>query len=221
LKADLWQYNSDTDTWTDYSSKLPDEPGGDSSGNDPFAVQGGYDLVVSVNPRDENFVVIGGTNIYKIEDIVNDSSFSRIGGYASNTSYGLYSIGGVQHHPDIHALVFDPNNEDVLFSGTDGGVHKSLDVDKFSVAWENLNNNYITYQFYHVALDSEDGSNAVIGGAQDNGTKIGGTDLGLEDNTQMSSFYSGDGVAVGITQRDGDFQFYYGSQNGNMRTNYP
>ena len=221
IEADLWQYNSDTDTWTDYSSKLPDEPGGDSSGNDPFAVQGGYDLVVSVNPRDENFVVIGGTNIYKIEDIVNDSSFSRIGGYASNTSYGLYSIGGVQHHPDIHALVFDPNNEDVLFSGTDGGVHKSLDVDKFSVAWENLNNNYITYQFYHVALDSEDGSNAVIGGAQDNGTKIGGTDLGLEDNTQMSSFYSGDGVAVGITQRDGDFQFYYGSQNGNMRTNYP
>ena len=29
IEADLWQYNSDTDTWTDYSSKLPDEPGGD------------------------------------------------------------------------------------------------------------------------------------------------------------------------------------------------
>jgi len=222
IEADLWQYNSETELWTDYSSKLPDEPGGNLSGNDPFAVQGGYDLVVSVKPDDENFVVIGGTNAYKIEDIVTNSTFNRIGGYVSNTSYGLYSVGGVDHHPDIHALIFDPNNENVLFSGTDGGVHRTADISASSVAWENLNNNYITYQFYHVALDSEDGSNAVIGGAQDNGTMIGGTDLGLADNTQMNKWYGGDGVAVGITQREGGaFQYYYGSQNGNIRTNYP
>ena len=115
IEADLWQYNSETELWTDYSSKLPDEPGGNLSGNDPFAVQGGYDLVVSVKPDDENFVVIGGTNAYKIEDIVTNSTFNRIGGYVSNTSYGLYSVGGVDHHPDIHALIFDPNNENVLF----------------------------------------------------------------------------------------------------------
>lgn len=222
IEADLWQYNSETELWIDYSSKLPDEPGGNLSGNDPFAVQGGYDLVVSVKPDDENFVVIGGTNAYKIEDIVTTSTFNRIGGYVSNTSYGLYSVGGVNHHPDIHALIFDPNNENVLFSGTDGGVHRTSDISASSVAWENLNNNYITYQFYHVALDSEDGSNAVIGGAQDNGTMIGGTDLGLADNTQMNKWYGGDGVAVGITQREGGaFQYYYGSQNGNIRTNYP
>ena len=29
IEADLWQYNLSTDTWTDYSSKLPDESGGD------------------------------------------------------------------------------------------------------------------------------------------------------------------------------------------------
>jgi len=116
IEGDLWQYNATTTTWTNYSSKLPDEPGGDLKGNDPFAVQGGYDLVVSVKPNDENFVVIGGTNAYKIEDITTDATFTRIGGYVSNTSYGLYQ----GHHPDIHALVFDPNNNNILYSGTDG-----------------------------------------------------------------------------------------------------
>jgi len=167
-------------------------------------------------------VVIGGTNTYKIGDITVDATFVRIGGYTSNSSYGLYSVGGVSHHPDIHALEFDPNNSNVLFSGTDGGVHKTIDINAGAVAWGNLNNNYLTYQYYHVALDP-DGSNATIGGAQDNGTTIGGTDNGLGDNTTMSSFYGGDGVAVGIAQRNSgaNYQLYYGSQLGTMRTNYP
>lgn len=224
IEADLWQYNLATDTWTDYSSKLPDEEGGNLSGNDPFAIQGGYDLVVSVKPDDDNFVVIGGTNAYKIEDITTDDEFVRIGGYVSNQSYGSYAMGGDTHHPDIHSLEFDTNNPNVLFSGTDGGVHKTLDITESTVTWVNLNNNYQTYQYYHVALDPE-GSNAVIGGAQDNGTTIGGTDLGLSNNSDMNTWFGGDGVAVGIAQREGnsgpEFQFYYGTQNGNMRTNFP
>ena len=223
IEADIWKYTVGTDRWTDFSSKLPDEPGGDLSGNDPFAVQGGYDLVVSVKPDNENFLVIGGTNAYKIEDVVNDATFTRIGGYVSNSSYGLYNNGGVDHHPDVHALVFDPNNSDVLFSGTDGGVHKTTDINDATISWENLNNNYQTYQFYHVAIDPLTGGNLVIGGAQDNGTKFGGTDVGLPDNTSMSSFAGGDGVAVAVARRnsEADIQLYAGTQNGNMFTNYP
>lgn len=222
-EADLWQYNVGTTTWTDYSSKLPDEPGADLAGNDPFSIQGGYDLVVSVKPNDENFVIIGGTNVYKIEDITTDPTFVRIGGYASNASYALYSVGGTEHHPDIHALEFDPNSNNVFYTGTDGGVHSTADITAASIPWTSLNNNYQTYQFYHIAQDHTTGSNAVIGGTQDNGTKIGGTDIGLPDATTMSSYYGGDGVAVGITRRNGgaSYQLYYGSQNGNIRTNYP
>ena len=121
-EADLWQYDFGNDQWTEYYSKLPDEPGSNSEGNDPMAVQGGYDLVVSVKPDDENYVVIGGTNAYKIADITTDPEFERIGGYNDNTGYFLYQQGGDTHHPDIHALVFDPNNDKVLFSGSDGVV---------------------------------------------------------------------------------------------------
>lgn len=219
IDADLWHYDFGTSTWTDYTSKMPDEVGGDLFGNDPFTGQIAYDLVVSVKPDDADFVVIGGSNAYKIEDIVNDAEFLRIGGYASNANYALYA----NHHPDIHVLEFDPNNSSILFSGTDGGVHRTANIAASSISWTSLNNNYQTYQYYHVAMDDTNGSNAVIGGAQDNGTTIGGTDIGLVDNTTMSSWYSGDGVGVGITRRNGgaNFQFYYGSQSGDVRTNYP
>ena len=224
IEADLWKYNLSTDTWTDYSLKLPDEAGADLAGNDPFAIQGGYDLVVSVKPDDENFVVIGGTNVYRIEDIETDPTFVRIGGYTSNTSYAAYSEGGVEHHSDIHALEFDPFNDAILFSGTDGGVHKTLDITAASIEWASLNNNYVTYQFYHVALDPTSGSDFVMGGAQDNGTKVGGVDatLGLSqgNNTSMSSVGSGDGVAVGIGRLNNSTQLYLGTQQGNMSRYY-
>ncbi len=223
IEADLWQYNAGTTTWTDYSSTLPDEPGGNLAGNDPLAIQGGYDLVVSVKPDDENFVIIGGTNVYKIEDITTDPTFVRIGGYANNLSYALYSVGGTEHHPDIHALVFDPNNSNKFYSGTDGGIHSTPDITAATIPWTSLNNNYQTYQFYHIAQDHTTGSNGVIGGTQDNGTKLGGTDIGLPDNTTMAGYFGGDGVAVGITRRNAgaNYQLYFGSQNGNIYTDYP
>ena len=223
IDADLWQYNLATDTWTNYSSKLPDEAGGNLSGNDPFTVQGGYDMVISVKPDNENFVVIGGSNAYRISDITTSSTFERIGGYKSNQNYALYDEGGVTHHPDIHALEFNPHSANVLFSGTDGGVHRTPDITLGLIAWENLNNNYQTYQYYHVALDPMAGGNVVLGGAQDNGTTIGGTDAGLADNTSMNSVFGGDGVAVGIARRnsDADLQLYVGAQLGTFWTNFP
>ena len=223
IEADLWQYNLNTDTWTDYSAKLPDEDGGDLAGNDPFAIQWGYDLVVSVKPDNENFVLIGGTNAYKIENISSDATFLRIGGYASNANYAIYSEGGVVHHPDIHALEFDPNSNDILYSGTDGGVHKTNDITAASIEWTSLNNEYVTYQYYHVALDPTTGSDAVIGGAQDNGTTVGGTaaDFGFTQNnsTTMYQAFSGDGVAVAIGKSPTtgvSTQYYVGVQNGLM-----
>ncbi|MBW1297575.1 T9SS type A sorting domain-containing protein [Aquimarina litoralis] len=217
IEAGLWRWDDSDDSWTDFSDRMPDEPGGDLAGNDPIAVQGGYDLVVSVKPDDENFVVIGGTNAYRILDINNNPTFTRIGGYISNQSYGLYDLGGGdEHHPDIHALEFDPNNPDVLFSGTDGGIHNA-DVTGLQVGWTNLNNNYQTYQYYHVAMDPQAGSDFVIGGAQDNGTTAGGLSVGQPDATTMSSVAGGDGAAVAISSEDApNLQFFVSVQNGRI-----
>lgn len=216
VEADLWQYNPTTSTWTNYSSKLPDEPDRDSPGNDPFAIQEGYDIVVSVKPDNENFVTIGGTNIYKITNITTEDTFVRIGGYKDNSGYYFYDEGGVEHHPDIHTIEFDPNNNNIVYTGTDGGIHKTTNITLSTIPWQSLNNNYITYQFYHVTLDPLEGSDMVLGGAQDNGTTFGGIDAGLVDKTTMENIGPGDGVAVGIARINGgsDTQLFVGYQQG-------
>ncbi|GGG31437.1 hypothetical protein GCM10011344_35470 [Dokdonia pacifica] len=231
IEADLWRYDLGTDTWTDFSGKLPDEPGGDLGGNDPFSIQQGYDLEVSVKPDDADFVVIGGTNAYRISDIVTGSTFERIGGYISNTSFASYGSGdaaandGDTHHPDIHDLVFSPFNANTLLSGTDGGVH-TTDATSGTVRWTTLNNNYQTYQYYHVGMDPLAGTDFVIGGAQDNGTSLGGAAAltGVGSSTEHLDFFGGDGVSAAIGRTGNgalnlnDIQLYFGAQGGDMFT---
>lgn len=209
VEADLWMWNQATTTYTDYSGKLPNEAGC-STGNDPFAVQGGYDLVISVKPDNENFVVIGGVNAYKIENINTDLMFSRIGGYASSSGYTQYA----NHHPDVHALVFNPFNNNILLSGTDGGIHVTPNILANPVAWTSLNNNYKTQQFYHVAIDPASGSDIVIGGLQDNGTNAGGTDWGQPDLTSQTNIGTGDGGAAAISRDDACLPFFFSVQGG-------
>lgn len=218
--SDLWRWNQGTATWTDFSNKIPDEPGG-SAGNDPFDSQGGYDIVVSVKPDNENFVVIGGTNVYKVTNI-NVANFVRMGGYAGPSTYALWAAGGgVAHHPDIHCLLFNPFNPNSLLSGSDGGVHRTIDLNAATVGWSNLNNNYITYQYYHVYLDPLAGSNGVLGGAQDNGTTAGGTNFGYPNNTVMSLQLSGDGCACAISRANACTPFFMSSQSGGIRRDCP
>lgn len=219
-EADLFRWNQTAGSWTDFSSLIPDEPGG-SAGNDPFAIQGGYDLVVSVKPDDENYIVIGGTNVYRNTN-VNINSFTRIGGYDGPSTYALWNNGGGDnHHPDIHALTFNPFNPNQMVSGTDGGVHLSTDINTDPHPWTSLNNDYITYQYYHVAMDPQSGSDIVIGGAQDNGTTQGGTGVGQPDLTTMASTFGGDGVAVAISRDNACIPFYFGSQGGQIIRDCP
>ncbi len=202
-EAKFFKWTQSTTTWVDRSSNLPDEAGC-LNGNDPFAAQGGYDLVVSVKPDDENFVVIGGTNSYRSSDgFATTSATTRIGGYASSGSYGLYA----NSHPDIHCFAFNPASSITMVSGNDGGIQRTSDITAGTVAWTSLNNDYVTYQYYHVALNQTSGSTIAIGGAQDNGTtyNAGGT-------STHSSIFSGDGVSVGISA--GNVNHYVGFQNG-------
>ena len=90
-----------------------------------------------------------------------DFSYSKDGGLSwSNTV-----IGGVVPHADHHALWINPDNTDMLYLGTDGGVYLSLNK---GVSWQFLNSLPVG-QFYHVAADNEPVYN-VYGGLQDNGS---------------------------------------------------
>lgn len=90
-----------------------------------------------------------------------DFQYSKDGGYSWTSTV----VGGVEPHPDHHALWINPDNADQMFLGTDGGVYQSFNK---GVSWSFLNNLPVG-QFYHVSLDNEKPFN-VYGGLQDNGS---------------------------------------------------
>jgi hypothetical protein len=198
-----------TPAWTNRSANLPDEAGC-LSGNDPFAVQTGYDLVVGVKPDNENVVFIGGTNAYRSTDgFATTGNTTRIGGYASAANYALYA----NSHPDIHAFTFQPGSPSIMLCGNDGGIQRTTDVLAATVAWTQINTGYRTYQYYYVEIDPRLGNAKAIGGAQDNGTtrNIGGT------GTDFELVTGGDGVSVGLSDLVSGTQYeYVGSQLGTL-----
>jgi hypothetical protein len=175
----LWRYtylsgkgDSAGGRWEDLTASLPSfgPPHGD------FFTQGSYDMLVEVDPFDSNMVVIGGTNLFRSDDGFRTSSATRwIGGYQNSVfdSTVFVDLEYPNHHPDLHRAIFSRTRPNVLFTGSDGGVHRTDAVRADSVTWSPLNTGYTTTQFYSVAIDrATAGDPTVVGGMQDNGTSI-------------------------------------------------
>ncbi len=157
--------------WTNLSGQIPDlnEFTGD------FDSQDSYDLLIKVKPDDVNFVLIGGTNLFRSTDgFSTTGNTTWIGGYTpNNNSYDSYS----NHHADQHALVFYPLNPNKVISGHDGGLSRTTDITKTTVVngetvvWASLNTGYLTTQAYAVAIDQEHfHDDKILAGFQDNGS---------------------------------------------------
>jgi hypothetical protein len=142
---------------------------------DDFNVQGGYNLLIAVSPHDPNVIVIGGTNLYRSTDGFTTPNNSRIlGGYGESTDLPLF-LSWENHHPDQHVVLFHPNEPNTLINGNDGGLYRTNNFFADTVEWDNINNGYITTQFYTVAINHAIPNNIIIGGLQDNGTRYTGS----------------------------------------------
>ena len=196
-------------TWVDLTSKLPTSIGGSVGDLD---VQGSYDMIIKVQPGNSNFIVIGGTNLYRTTDGFSTQigASGWIGGYSTANNVSQYT----NHHADQHALVFLTGaNSKVLYSGHDGGISRTNDVTASTVAWDNLNQGYITSQFYSLAIDpSTANDNHIIGGMQDNGNYFTSSASFNQNWTQLP--LGGDGGFTEITS--GHTQYYFETQNGNV-----
>ncbi len=217
----LWKYTYDPNTssysWTDLSANIPAQ--GNLTGN--FDSQGGYDLLIKVRPSDENFVIIGGTDLWRSTDgFSTTNNLTKIGGYlATNTSYSSYS----NHHPDQHSLVFYPSDDKKVISGHDGGLSLTTDITNSTVGnndetvvWSSLNAGYLTTQAYAIALDMQTNGNPVIvAGFQDNGSW-------RTDNTfGTASWFNvggGDGAYCAVINEGNEY--YQSSQNGTVYRNW-
>ena len=208
LGHSLWKYTDGAaNPWDDRSNQIP-ELGG-SNGN--FDSQNSYDLLIKVKPDDENFVVIGGTNLYRSTDGFATAIDTNgwIGGYALSNNNSSYA----NQHSDEHSLVFMPSNPKIMYSGNDGGISKTVDNTATPVVWTKADNGYITSQFYSVALDmSASNDNQVLGGLQDNGNYL---DISNQTPASWEKLpFGGDGGITAIANNK--TSYYIETQNGEV-----
>jgi photosystem II stability/assembly factor-like uncharacterized protein len=147
-----------------------------------------------VDPKDEN-------KIYKpdgslIVSVDGGKSFSNVSGGA---------------HGDFHDIWIDPNNNDHLIVGDDGGLWYSYDGSNTWWKGENLP----VSQFYHVSLDM-DMPYHVYGGLQDNSSWVGDSQYpGGITNSRWENMYGGDGFWMFVDTADPDY-IYAEAQGGEI-----
>ena len=164
--------------WVNLSTNFPLNSGHPF---DDFNCQGGYDLCINVQPGNSNHIVIGGTNLYRSTDgFQSPLNTKQIGGYGVATALPFFEV-YPNHHPDVHGILFSKNNPNVMYSNSDGGVHKTTNFLADEVAWQNLSLGYVTSQCYTVNIDEKtSGDKRMMVGLQDNGNFVS-----LSDNQQQ------------------------------------
>ena len=141
----------------------------DSSIATLFNGQGLYDLVIEVYPDNCDQYIVGGVELYRAApNWYKAASNSQ----AANDFYV---------HADKHFVAFDPNNSNVMYIGSDGGVGKSTNALDQNMNFIQANRGYNVTQFYGMAFSA---NGIVIAGAQDNGTI-------LVDPSQPGTFMDG------------------------------
>ncbi|UCH94070.1 MAG: hypothetical protein JSV88_27905 [Candidatus Aminicenantes bacterium] len=156
-------------TWT-LQANSPNLLGWSDTGDDTGG-QGGYALIMDVNPENPNEVYVGSVNIWK----------SRDGGVT-------WQIISTSIHVDHHDFAFLPGSSTTIFACHDGGLHKSTNN---GTRWTDLSSGLGIHQVYRLAISPQD-PNQVIIGAQDNGSSL------LNRAINWRAVYGGDGTVCMI-----------------------
>ncbi|MDD3860198.1 MAG: T9SS type A sorting domain-containing protein [Bacteroidales bacterium] len=176
-------------------------PGGSASFN-PLGNQGTYDNVIAVYPDDEDRIILGGQ--YSLW------SWGKTEGWNLLTYWSI-DVNDLQYvHADQHALVFHPTNPDIVFCGSDGGIHRSTDGGQ---TWQTKNKYFNVTQFYGIAHGPNE--NEVLGGTQDNGSILLNPEITINTGTSHEYYEvsGGDGGYSEISQLNPNIIFstiYYG-----------
>lgn len=132
---------------------------GTPSNLDIYRNQGTYNSIVAVRPNDPESILIGGIDVWKWKQQVNNPPS---GGFEKLSQWFVNPTSPSYVHADNHEMKFDALNR--LYMGNDGGIGVT---NNFGVSWYPANRGYNVTQFYGIAFDN---NGSVMGGAQDNGT---------------------------------------------------
>jgi len=207
---DVYRSSDGGQTWVANgvnSTKIPTNPVAGSMPNMNICqAQCWYDQMILVDPSDanRNTVWIGGN--------LAAAKTTNGGGTWTLQSWWLYSqVPTLPYaHADFHAAAFKSTGTPTIILGNDGGMNTTTDNGlSFS---SDKNNGLVTHLYYTVA-GNKDFPNLVIGGLQDNGTR-----LRTDNGTTHNQIIGGDGMGAAYS-RDNTNTVLGSSQGSGMRTN--
>lgn len=214
LRHSLWHYKylggdgtGNNGQWEDRSMNLPKPDRTEGQMNS----QQGYNLVIKVKPDNPDIVYLGAVALYRSDDGFRTPNFAWIGGTCPFNDCD-YHYRYPNHHADLHVILFSQHDFNRVYTGSDGGIHMTLDGEADVVEWISFNNGYYTTQFYTVAIEhSARYSKEVIGGMQDNGTILAKTENIFDrwkEPLRADGFYC---------QIPAGAEYYYASQNSSYQ----
>jgi len=141
--------------------------------------QAQYDWYVAVPPDNTGQVFIGAVDAFR------GKLTGTIWTWKNVTTQGANSI-----HPDQHCLTFSPNNTNIIYAGSDGGIFRSADA---GASWKALNKGLGICEIEYLASDPNTWQ-WLLAGLQDNGT------ITYTGATVWNHAGDGDGGDCGVNQ---------------------
>jgi subtilisin-like proprotein convertase family protein len=183
--------------------------------NDFTRGQAFYDLVIEVDPANDDIVYVGGIDLFRTSQGINTnlvSEWDQISKWSNNANLNTLSCSYV--HADQHAFIFRPGNSNQAVIGCDGGIFYASNLSTAvsnSNAISSRNKDYNVTQFYYGGYGQSISNELILAGAQDNGTPfINGASAGANSSISVSG---GDG-AYSTIDKDGNYMiasYVYGN----------
>ena len=206
---DVYRSSDGGQTWVANgvnATKIPTNPVAGMPNMNICHAQCWYNQMIVVDPRDasRNTVWIGGD--------LGTASTTNGGTTWTIRTWWLYSqFPALPYaHADHHAAAFKTTGTPTLILGNDGGLNVSEDD---GATFSSDKNNGLVSHLYYTVAGNEDFPNLVIGGLQDNGTR-----LRTDNGTIHNQVIGGDGLGAAYSQ-DNTNTVIGSSQGSGMRTN--
>lgn len=180
----IWRSANNGITWERIAPAYDGAPGGFA----PFTSggvsgQGTYDNIITVVPGAPDRIILGGIDCY---------SWAVGGNWEQISQWFLSPTNSSYVHADNHELVWDSAGR--LYIGNDGGIAFSDNANTGDPEFHPANRGYNVTQFFATGVSAH---GDVIGGAQDNGTKVNyHTGTTLQEHKTVGG---GDGFSASIS----------------------
>ncbi|RNC88234.1 MAG: DUF5011 domain-containing protein [Winogradskyella sp.] len=201
---------------------LPNDADQGIPANDFCRGQAFYDLMIEVDPTNDNILYVGGIDIFRSTNAA--GSWTQISKWSNNP--GLNTLNVPLVHADQHAMTFRPGNANQAVFGTDGGIYYSSNLSSASNSSSAIgvrNNNYNVTQYVKAGIGPNGtGTTNVIftAGAQDNGSQAfrnANASPGINGSEELSD---GDGFYT-FVDKDGQYMIATFVANVIYRFNLP